>query len=228
VARKWVSRLMTFYHEQLAPGPDQWPEAGSDDFREYEKIWDEALSDESIDDKQAFAAVRKLCREAPPQWRREHLPAVIEMVRRTKAENPAQGEDGRPGPGGETRESAAEQSRSCVHCGCIGMTGVFHRDHKGGRVISVYDRAGDIVSVPSIVAAWCKCPLGRWIKANHQKRDPDTARRTVDFQDVLDGNSTWLADDPSTPTVSRNVNSRIQDWRSLAELLLVKNPKRFA
>jgi hypothetical protein len=227
VARKWVARLLVFYDEQLAPGPDQWPEIGTEDYQSFEQIWDEALSDEAVDDKQAFASVRKLCKENHrPKWRSEHLPGLLEMVRRTKAANLAQGAAGKLAGPEESRESALYKSLACDYCGRTGMTLVYHRDHVGGRMIEVYDRNNELKKVASSVAAWCVCPLGRWIRINHQRKDKDLAKRMVDLCNVVDGNSEWCDKDSSTPQLPRGVVPRIQEWRALAEIVRVPRQSR--
>jgi hypothetical protein len=216
--RAWVVRLLVFYLKQLSPQPDQWPQADTEDCDQFESIWDEAFQAENVSDKQAFEAVRRLCRETKrPIWRSEHLPAVLEMVKHMRAENVAQGDGGASG-NGLTLQEAKQRSTNCRKCGGIGLITVFHRFHENGRTILVYVGQQQR-TIPSVVSAYCTCDYGRAIKLNHERTVKD-GRLCKDLADCENGHSEWLTEDPSPqPVFPPGFTCRPSDWPLLAGMI---------
>lgn len=215
--RYWVIRLMAFYFKQLAPGPDQWPEVDTDDYGEFETIWDEALSAARVQDGEAFAAVRRLCAEMDrPKWRSDHLPRVIDAVKQIRAENLAQGEDGKaPAGSPKGRQQAIDASLGCQRCGGQGITLAYHRLHQGGKTVNVVvGRDRQEVTVRSVVGAWCECQMGRHIMSVHQAMGNDCPR----FKDILSLGE-WLADDPHCPELPRGYKPTMANWEHVVELV---------
>lgn len=98
------------------------------------------------------------------------------------------------------RDQAQRESRGCRHCRGGGLAVVFHRDYDGrGWVeIDAMDRDGEVRprAIAARVAAHCVCPMGRFMRRNN---DDETNARIPSLQDIFDGRSRWLADDPTRP-----------------------------
>ena len=97
----------------------------------------------------------------------------------------------------QSRDEAREQSYGCRFCSGEGACEVFDRRYAGSRVVEVDAVVrGEIkrIRASMVVVAHCICPMGQWVRA---KTSREMLARIPDLADVLDGNSRWLAEDPS-------------------------------
>lgn len=92
------------------------------------------------------------------------------------------------------RDQAASQSWGCKRCAGTGLAPVFHPRYTGDSTVAIPGNDGVTRMIPGRVAAHCTCPMGRWIRS---KTESKMLPRIPDLQAVLDGDSRWLAFDPS-------------------------------
>ncbi len=223
-ARRWVQKFLRKHIDWHQPPEGTWPEPGSVELAEFEKIWCDAFASQNVTDDQAYTASKRLLQSVDrPRFRNDHLPAVLKAVEDLRSENFAQG------PGGtvaSTREQAQAKSADCRHCHGSGITVVFHPRYDGARIVRfvVLDRGADyvpemlrqlapgepcgdlakdhtgrpiekLVTQPGTVSAVCVCEYGRWLKAYYD-RSKDLSRAFVDLAEVLAGRSRWVATEP--------------------------------
>lgn len=174
--RTWIAGFLKRHKARF--GPNDWPDGGDpEDNREFVKLWVTAFATREVTEAEADEASRLLA-PTPPNFRREHIPAVVakvEEIRRAKGGGLTSG----------TREAAREASKGCVHCGGEGLAGIWALAPDDSR------------RIPRTAAAYCVCAHGRWIKRRHAEQD---VRRLIEFGDVLEGNipgwSDWPPDVP--------------------------------
>jgi hypothetical protein len=163
--RRWIGDFLARHRAKF--NPSDWPaEDAAEENREFLLGWITAFATREVTEAEADEASRLLVR-TPPNWRREHVPAVlakVDEIRRQKG-------------GGESssREAAREASRGCPHCGGEGLTGIWSESPDDAR------------RIPRTASAYCVCPHGRWIKRRHAEQEPTLLKRIFDLGDVLDG-----------------------------------------
>lgn len=138
----WVDGFLESHRGRFVP--HDWPAADSDEYLDLLGDWIEAFRAAGVTEGEAVRASRRLTL-APPRWRRDHLPAVMETIRAMRAERA-------PAEAPETRDAAAAQSRDCARCGGQGLA----------PVTGTAERHGAFVEYSC--AAHCVCPLGRWMR----------------------------------------------------------------
>lgn len=94
----------------------------------------------------------------------------------------------------EERDRIKKECRQCRHCAGMGFVAVFHPDYTGSSVVELEDHDRGIVRVAGRVASHCVCRYGRWMR---EKLHPDLREFIPDYQACLDGESFYLADDPT-------------------------------
>jgi hypothetical protein len=180
LVKNWINGFLRRHKARFAPG--DWPTGeDSEEVREFVKTWVTAFATRQVTEAEADEASQALGAN-PPNFRREHLQAVVGRIEATRN---AQGGQG----GASTREAAKEQSRGCGSCGSEGLASVFHpfpsHEHK----------------ISASVAAYCVCAHGRWIKRAHSEKNPELLRKIPDLGDVLEGRTGWLASPPDCPNL---------------------------
>lgn len=175
--RNWIDGFLERHKARF--NPNDWPDAeSSDEMDEYVRCWVTAFVLKDVAEKEADEASRRLVL-APPNWRRDHIPAVVAAVEQLRAEKgPAAGAGG-------TREAARSASRDCPHCGGEGLALVWHRHPSPERRIA------------PTASATCICSHGKWIRKVWADTDPQMLRRIPDLAVVLRGESVFVADDPA-------------------------------
>jgi hypothetical protein len=176
--KQWINGFLKRHRARF--DPHDWPTGeDTEESREFLRGWVSEFARQGVTEAEADLASQRLA-ATPPNYRRQHVPMVLEAVRAIRA--------GRgPGDGAETRESAWGLSRDCEHCGGEGLATVFHPRPSW----ALANRR------PVQVAATCVCPLGRWIKRRHAQDSPVLCGRIPDLADVLDGRSLWRAEIPA-------------------------------
>ncbi len=96
---------------------------------------------------------------------------------------------------------AEMESRDCAYCGGSGMALVYAPQHDGTGLY----RRGDETPFPTVICAYCCCSLGRWTR-NQNKQDIYHPVPLV--QNILDGNSRWMLENPTEDSVE-NPNERV-------------------
>ena len=182
--RDWLKDFMRRY--RLLHNPNDWPEPGTMEDKDFAISWLEAFEDAGATQAQAETAMRRLLRN-PPQWRRDHLPALLREIHAVRVASIAV-------PIGDDRETAANdpKTRSCDLCGGSGLAVVFHPQYDGAPKAEYVDHFGESKLGPSTAPAHCICPLGRWIRG---KLEEKLRSRFVDLKEVMDGRSTWQVRD---------------------------------
>lgn len=177
--RDWIDDYLNRHRIRFLP--HDWPASGdADETREFVADWIRVFALKQVTEVEADAASRRLLL-SPPNWRREHIPAVISAIEAMRAErSPA------ASIGGD-REAARAASRGCEHCCGDGLALVFHLSPDPSR------------GIPPQSAAYCTCIHGRWIKRNHAEKSQEYLRRIPDLVDVLNGFGDWLVEPDPTP-----------------------------
>ena len=188
--KDWLPDFLTRHCSRLRPG--DWPEIGTEDEREFTRIWFAAFLAERVTEREADTASVRLGTR-PPAFAREHLPAVMCEVFALREANAKTECNEVPA----TREAAERASRDCGHCSGSGQVRVYHPSRTGDGPIVVRDFRGREWRRPSAVVAHCSCPMGRWLRACIRASAPDLLQRIPDFIEVVGGRSRWLAEDPS-------------------------------
>jgi hypothetical protein len=175
--KDWICDLMEKHRARF--NPHDWPGVGSDEFVEYVKGWITAFALLHVGEDEAEAASRRLTM-SPPNFRREHVPMLIDAIKQIRAEK----DPVSLALAGGTREAAKAASRDCPYCGSEGLAPVFHPwpspEHR----------------VAPSAAAYCVCAHGRWIRKAHAETEPELLRKIIDLDCVLHGASVYLATDP--------------------------------
>lgn len=127
-------------HEARCPRSD-WP-SDRDTRREFFGLWRRELRAARVTGPLANHASQRLAAN-PPERLSHHLPALLRLVSEVRREQDAAA--GRH----HDRATAEAASQGCPHCGGGGLASVRREDL--GRS----------------VAAYCDCPLGRWIRDRH-------------------------------------------------------------
>jgi hypothetical protein len=173
--RDWIAGFLDRHRTRF--DPHDWPTSdGSEEMRVYVQTWVTAFNLKEVGEKEADEASRRLSL-SPPNFRREHIPMVVQAIDQLRAERG-------PVAIGGTREAAKYASRDCEHCGSEGLATAYH------------PWPSDEHRVAATAAATCICPHGRWIRKNWSESDPDMLRRIPDFDHVLNGGSAYLAEHP--------------------------------
>lgn len=194
LVKTWIAGFLKRHKAKFAP--HDWPDGtDSEDSKAFLQGWVTAFSLKGITEAEAEEA-SCLLTTSPPNFRREHVPAVVgkvEEIRQSKGAGHASG----------TREAAREASRGCVYCGGDGLATAWA------------EAPDDARRIPPTVAAFCCCQHGRWMKRTHVEKDPGMLRKVLDFVAVLEGDcpgwSDWPPDLPRigeastapAPSVSR-------------------------
>jgi hypothetical protein len=197
--RDWIAGFLDRHKARY--DPHDWPTSEtSEEMRVYVQTWVTQFILKEVAEKEAEEASKRLA-SRPPNFRREHIPMVIQAIEQLRAER-------NPVAVGGTREAARYASRDCEHCGGEGLATAYHpwpsAEHK----------------VAPTAAATCICPHGRWIRKVWSESDPGMLRRIPDFDHVLNGGSAYLAEHPG---VAGLVN---EPEESAAETHAVRNPAR--
>ena len=174
--KDWIMGFLDRHQARFAP--HDWPADGAtEEWREFTKGWITALALRQVTEAEADDASSRLAAR-PPAWRREHIPAILEAIEAIRQERSG------PAPQAMTRERVEHESKAAAHCGGGGLTSVWH------------PRPDPIAKVPETLAAYCICPMGRWIERIHRDHFPDVRARWIDLADVLAGRSEWRIDPP--------------------------------
>jgi hypothetical protein len=173
--KDWVRGFMDRHRARYAP--NDWPTVGTEEYNEFLKGWVTAFALKQASECEADAASVRLA-TTPPNWRREHIPAVVGMIEAIRKEK------GGEQPVGSTREAAEFASRNCQFCSGAGMTTVYHPAPDPARKES------------ACVAAHCSCPAGRWMRSRLAEQSPELLRRIPDLLAVTQGYSTYQIDPP--------------------------------
>ncbi len=172
------------------------------------RAWQKAFVMRGVSDFDVATEASERMVAEPPRYPKDHFPRLLELAVGVYRERNAVGQ-GNPEA---NREAAEEASKGCLWCGGQGLAVVYYRDplrqavmQKTGKGLesrwsvapeSNPSRTADGRRIPSDVAAYCVCALGRWIEKTHRDKSPDVRKRMVDLSDVLRGDSVWTAEPP--------------------------------
>ena len=165
--RDWIEPFLVAHGERFKV--HDWPFPGCDEYIDFVGDWIEAFAGLGVSQDESNRASRRLALN-PPNWRRDHLPAVMATVKAMRADR---GQD----TSALTRESALSASRNCPHCGGGGLAPVVNRDP---------------ANKPPHCGSHCVCPMGRWMRTQLAQKYPEDIRRIPDFQECLSGQSMWV------------------------------------
>jgi hypothetical protein len=98
---------------------------------------------------------------------------------------------------------AALESQDCPYCEGTGMVPVYAPQHDGTGLCRQWDET----PFATVVGAHCCCSLGRWTR---DRNKPDVRQRIPSIQDILDGRSRWMLEDPTENAVPL----RPRPWRT--------------
>ena len=140
---KWIGKFLSRYIATI--GPHDWPD-DPDDMRYFAEGWVGAFRMARITEAEADAARVRLA-GYPPAFKREHLPAVVEVVLKMRERDATQRLVEQIGTPPE-QASAEAVSCSCPECGGNGLA-----RRKGVWV----DR-----SWSATASLYCRCPMGRY------------------------------------------------------------------
>ncbi len=150
LVRDWIFGFLKRYKALIGPG--DWP-TGEDraEMELFVMAWVTQLGKMSPkpSEEEADLAIQRLIL-APPQWRRECIPAVVDAIkemRREKAEAGAVADARTPAELG-----AIERSKGCPECHATGWASRPAYWHSIPR--------------PILVQLFCRCPAGRFQKAH--------------------------------------------------------------
>lgn len=147
---EWIRPFLKRYTATIRP--EGWPDGSDpDEVVCFVEGWIEGFADERppVTEAEADAARVRLAK-TPPSWPRDHLPAVLAVVRGLRERDAAAGQAEATPPDPLT-EMAARRSRGCPECStATGPTGFARRRGMWS------DR-----SWHATVALYCRCPLGR-------------------------------------------------------------------
>lgn len=169
-----------------------WPKPETEEWGDLVRTWADAFGGERISPaklERAIVAIRK----APPEFKPEHLPELLRIVREAD-DNPAR-------PDGPGRPGSPENAEPCPTCSDQGMAILFRRDYTGSPVERRRLPDGTSRTVLLRTAAPCTCPKGRWIFAKCRS----------DGTKVLDADrppAGWGFDDPTDPAPTERPASR--------------------
>jgi hypothetical protein len=174
--KDWISDFLGRHRARYLP--NDWPaEDAVEENAAFLRGWITAFATRRISEQEAETASCRLTTN-PPNYRREHVPMVVQAVEQLRAERNPQAVSG------GTREAARDASRGCEYCGGGGLATAYH------------PWPSDEHRVAATAAAYCVCLHGRWIKRNHAETEPMLLRKFVDLDDVLNGASVYLAEHP--------------------------------
>ena len=174
LVKEWISGFLK-RHKALF-GPNDWPSGeDAEDARKWVGMWITAFATRQVTEPEADEA-SCLLGPSPPNFRREHLPAVLAMVDDLRKRR-----GGSNGAVPDSREAAEQASRHCDDCG--GRSGLTTRYHPAP------DPANRI---PATVQGYCGCPFGRWVKRQHADHNPEYLRCFVDVVDEQHKPVWWL------------------------------------
>lgn len=173
--REWITGFLERHRALFSP--HDWPTDGSEEAAEYVKGWITAFATKQVSEPEASLASRRLV-TTPPNWRREHIPAVVKMIEEIRKEK------GGEAPADSTREAAEFASRGCPFCSGVGMCPVYHPCPDPARKES------------PCVAAHCSCQAGQWMRKRLAETHPELLRRIPDLIAVAQGYSTYQIDPP--------------------------------
>jgi len=111
--------------------------------------------------------------------------------------------DSKPTRSADTSEHdlVALESRECSYCGGCGMVSVYAPQHDGTGLY----RRGDDTPFPTVVGAHCCCNLGRWMRDRNKL---DIRQRVPWIQDILNGKSRWMLENPTEEGENRERSAR--------------------
>jgi hypothetical protein len=183
LVKQWIGGFLKRHKARFSP--HDWPTGDdAEESREYLLCWITAFATRLVTEAEADEASR-LLGPTPPNFRREHLPMVLDRVEEIRRSR------GGPAAGTSTREVARDVSRGCPHCGSDGLA------------MAWSESPDPLRRIPETVAAYCVCPHGRWIKRAHAEKSPEMLRKIPDFAQVLDGLAPgWLDHPPGRPEFS--------------------------
>lgn len=173
--KDWITTFLGQHAARFAP--NDWPTEGTEESTQFIRGWITALATKQATAEETDLASRRLV-TTPPNWRREHIPAVVKMIEDIRKEK------GGEAPTESTREAAEFASRNCPFCSGGGMTSVYHPGPDPAR------------KEPAVVAAHCTCPAGRWMRNRLAETTPELLRRIPDLLAVAQGYSTYQIDPP--------------------------------
>lgn len=79
----WITEFLAAHRLRFNPG--DWPARGTLENKEFVRLWIEAFKDEDVSEQEANTASIRLG-TAPPRFRLDHLPAVIAVIRQSRAQ----------------------------------------------------------------------------------------------------------------------------------------------
>lgn len=167
----WARRHLRRHHAAGLPAFDAAHpmfEAWEAEFRQ-RGVHDEDVADEAS----TRLAGRKLRHSS------EHFPTLVELAVAIYAERRGPAEPAETGMGG-----ARKRSKECPHCDGEGWTDAWWPEETRPA------------GVPESRSAFCVCEYGRAIRNQQLTIDAAFARGVLDYADVLDGRSRWVAEPP--------------------------------
>lgn len=182
---EWIDEFFAI-HIRKHPR-DFWPDPDSEEGLELKNDWVVNLRDGNITFDEAKRASQKLLGNPPP-FRDKHLPALLNSVASMRALRLATGED----TSLHTHAGCKAASVNCPHC------------HGEGLVIVYHPQPDPEERIAPTAAAHCVCFLGRWIRARIGAQAPELVKRFVCLQEVFDGRSDYVCEDPTIPEPTRH------------------------
>jgi hypothetical protein len=172
LVKDWINGFLARHKVRF--DPHDWPES-PEEFREFARMWVTALATAQATEAEADAASVQLA-GSPPQYRRDHIPAVLAVIKERRAQA--------GGSAASDRESARSESKGCPHCGGEGLATVYH------------PAPSRELRVPATVAAHCSCPHGRFMrrKVGQGEGGEGLLRRIPDLANLRG----WLLEPPGT------------------------------
>jgi len=177
LVKNWIAGFLERHRMRFAI--DDWPVLGTEDFRDFGRMWIKAFTDNEITEEEANRASLWLGR-MPPRFRMDHLPAMLKVILDVRA---------------ATAHLKFADLRTgfpdCQYCSGIGFVTVYRSDYQGSRVI--FGSGGLRGMSPGSVNAHCICKLGRQLRA---RTSSDVLGRIPDLGEVLAGRTRWILGDP--------------------------------
>lgn len=182
---QWVMEHRLRHPKEFLPDPE------TEEGRVFFDAWRQAFVLKGISDfAVATEASIRLVGE-PAQYQRDHFATLcryaVDVYRLRNAEG-----NGTPA---DSREAAEAASKGCEHCGGQGLVPVYFR-----RAMTWEERRE--CHIPEHVAAYCVCPMGRWIEKTHREKSPEIRKRTPDLADTLAGRGSWQTTPPEPVEVN--------------------------
>lgn len=150
------------------------PEFDSESGQLVYRVWEREFEALGLDMAQATRASERMLVDPPPRMA-EHFKTLLRY-----SQDAAGGVSG--------RDAAMAASKDCQFCGGEGLATVYRPAREDCRDIPDERYA----RIPPQIAAWCVCPMGRWIRACHVRRDSNASDLYRDLADVLSKRLRWV------------------------------------